>query len=108
MRDIIKIEIFKNERKARIFDANGLIDTVEFNHIPSGYVLFRSFIASDMCNIKGFNYYDDINEKQKLILDNLEEIKVNLKSNIKSYDFISNSSALGKFTIPVKKYNNIV
>lgn len=107
VRNILKIEINKRDKKARIFDINGNIDTVEFNCM-SGYILFKSFVSSDMLNIKGFNYYDDLNEKQKLILDNLIEIKLNLNSDIKSYDFISNSLALGTFTIPVTKYNKIV
>ena len=90
MRNILKIEIYAKDKKAKIFDINKNIDVVEFNHIPNGYVLFRAFKCSDMLNIKqSINYYDDLNLEQKYILDNLVEIKSNFENNIKSYDFIS-------------------
>ena len=96
MRNILKIEIFKQQQKATIYDFNGNIDTVTFNHVPSGYVLFRSLKASDMLNIQNINYYDDLSIEQKNILDNLEEIKININNNIKSFDFIS---SIGKFNL---------
>ena len=43
MRNILKIEIYAKDKKAKIFDTNRNIDTVEFNHTPSGYVLFKAF-----------------------------------------------------------------
>ena len=90
MRNILKIEIYAKDKKAKIFDINKNIDVVEFNDIPSGYVLFKAFKCSDMLNIKqNINYYDDLNLEQKNILDNLIEIKLNFENNIKSYDFIS-------------------
>lgn len=105
-RNILKIEINKRGKKARIFDINGNIDTVEFNHSPSGYVLFKSFVCSDMLNIKGFDYYEHLNDYQKNILENLEEIKINLNNDFKSYDFVSDA---GCFNLPVinLKYNSI-
>ena len=90
MRNILKIEIYAKDKKAKIFDINKNIDTVEFNQTPSGYVLFKAFKCSDMLDIKqNINYYDDLNLEQKYILDNLVEIKLNFENNIKSYDFIS-------------------
>ena len=90
MRNILKIEIYAKDKKVKIFDINRNIDTVEFNHTPSGYVLFRSFKCSNMLNIKqNINYYDNLTFEQKYILDNLIEIKLNFENNIKSYDFIS-------------------
>lgn len=90
MRNILKIEIYAKDKKAKIFDINKNIDVVEFNDIPNGYVLFRAFKCSDMLDIKqSINYYDDLNLEQKYILDNLVEIKLNFENNIKSYDFIS-------------------
>ena len=72
MRNILKIEIYAKDKKAKIFDINKNIDIVEFNHIPNGYVLFRAFKCSDMLDIKqNINYYDDLNLEQKYILDNL-------------------------------------
>ena len=103
-RNILKIEINKRDKKARIFCSNGSVDAVDFNY-TSGYILFKSFTSFDMLNIQGFNYYKHFDNQQKNILDNLEEIKLNLNNDLKSYDFISD---VGSFNLPsIHKRNSI-
>ena len=87
MRNILKIEINKKENKAIIYDKNKSIDIVAFGSDLSGYVILRAFKCSDMLNLDKINYYDDLSIRDKSILDNCDEIKLN--SNNKSYDFIS-------------------
>ena len=87
MRNILKIEINKKEKKAVIYDKNKNIDIVTFNNDLSGYIILRSFKCSDMLNLDNINYYDDLSIRDKNILDNCNEIKLN--SNNISYDFIS-------------------
>ena len=86
MRNILKIEINKKEKKAIIHDKNKSIDIVTFNDL-SGYIILRAFKCSDMLNLDNVNYYDDLSIRDKNILDNCNEIKLNI-NNI-SYDFIS-------------------
>ncbi len=87
MRNILKIEINKKEKKAIIYDKNKNIDIVTFNNDLSGYIILRAFKCSDMLNLDNVNYYDDLSIRDKNILDNCNEIKLNI-NNI-SYDFIS-------------------
>ena len=86
MRNILKIEINKKEKEVVIYDKNKSIDMVAFSDL-SGYIILRAFKCSDMLNLDKINYYDDLSLRDKNILDNCEEIKLN--SNNKSYDFIS-------------------
>ena len=86
MRNILKIEINKKEKKAIIYDKNKNIDIVSFNDL-SGYIILRAFRCSDMLNLDNINYYDDLSTREKNILDNCNEIKLNINSI--SYDFIS-------------------
>ena len=86
MRNIIKIEINKKEKKAIIYDKNKSIDIVAFNDL-SGYIILRAFKCSDMLNLDNVNYYNDLSIRDQNILDNCNEIKLNI-NNI-SYDFIS-------------------
>ena len=86
MRNILKIEINKKEKKAVIYDKYKSIDTVTFNDL-SGYIILRAFKCSDMLNLDNVSYYDDLSIRDKNILDNCNEIKLNI-NNI-SYDFIS-------------------
>ena len=87
MRNILKIEINKKEKEAVIYNKNKSIDVVTFNSDLNGYIILRAFKCSDMLNLDNINYYDDLSIRDKNILDNCEEIKLN--SNNKSYDFIS-------------------
>ena len=87
MRNILKIEINKKEKKAVIYDKNKNIDIVTFSNDLSGYNILRAFKCSDMLNLDNLNYYDDLSIRDKNILDNCSEIKLNI-NNI-SYDFIS-------------------
>lgn len=86
MRNILKIEINKKEKKAVIYDKNKSVDIVTFNDL-SGYIILRALKCSDMLNLDNVNYYDDLSIRDKNILDNCSEIKLNI-NNI-SYDFIS-------------------
>ncbi len=86
MRNILKIEINKKEKKAVIYDKNKNIDIVTFNDL-SGYIILKAFKCSDMLNLDNVNYYDDLSIRDKNILDNCSEIKLNI--NNVSYDFIS-------------------
>ena len=87
MRNILKIEINKKEKKAVIYDKNKNIDIVTFNNDLSGYIILRAFKCSDMLNLDNINYYNDLSTRDQNILDNCNEIKLNI-NNI-SYDFIS-------------------
>ena len=87
MRNILKIEINRKEKKAVIYDKNKSIDIVTFNNDLSGYIILISFKCSDMLNLDNVNYYDDLSIRDKNILDNCSEIKLN--ANNASYDFIS-------------------
>ena len=87
MRNILKIEINKKEKKAVIYDKNKNIDIVTFNDDLNGYIILRAFKCSDMLNLDKINYYDDLSLRDKNILDNCNEIKLN--SNNRSYDFVS-------------------
>ena len=58
-----------------------------FNNDLSGYIILRAFKCSDMLNLDNVSYYDDLSIRDKNILDNCNEIKLNI-NNI-SYDFIS-------------------
>ena len=87
MRNILKIEINKKEKKATIYDKNKSIDIVTFNNDLSGYIIFKAFKCSDMLNLDNVNYYDDLSIRDKNILDNCDKIKLN--TNGVSYDFIS-------------------
>ena len=95
-KNILKIKINKRDKKAQIFFSDSRVDAVDFNCI-SGYILFKSFVSSDMLNIQGFNYYEHLDNNQKNILDNLEEIKLNLENDFKSFDFVSD---VGWFNLP--------
>ncbi len=87
MRNILKIEINKKEKKAIIHDKNKSIDIVTFSNDLSGYIILRAFKCSDMLNLDNVSYYDDLSVRDKNILDNCNEIKLNI--NNLSYDFIS-------------------
>ena len=87
MKNILKIKINKKEKEAIIYDKNQRVDIVTFNNDLSGYIILRAFKCSDMLNLDKISYYDDLSIRDKNILDNCEEIKLN--SNNKSYDFIS-------------------
>ena len=101
MRNILKIEINKKEKKAIIYDKNKNIDIVTFNNDLSGYIILRAFKCSDMLNLDNVSYYDDLSTRDKNILDNCNEIKLNI-NNI-SYDFIS---PVGILNFNIKKLNN--
>lgn len=98
MRNILKIEINKKEKEAIIYDVNNSIDKVTFNNEFSGYTILRSFSCSDMLNLDKISYYDDLSLRDKNILDNCNEIKLNI--NNLSYDFIS---PIGVLNINIKK-----
>ena len=87
MRNILKIEINKKEKKAVIYDKNKNIDIVTFNNDLNGYIILRAFKCSDVLNLDNVSYYDDLSIRDKNILDNCNEIKLNI-NNI-SYNFIS-------------------
>ena len=98
MRNILKIEINKKDKEAIIYDKSQRVDIVTFNGDLSGYIILRAFKCSDMLNLDKTNYYDDLSIRDKNILDNCNEIKLN--SNNKSYDFISHIGIL-----KIKKLN---
>ena len=101
MRNILKIEINKKEKKAIIYDKNKSIDIVTFSNDLSGYIILRAFKCSDMLNLDNVSYYDDLSIRDKNILDNCNEIKLNI-NNI-SFDFIS---PVGILNFNIKKLNN--
>ena len=92
MKNITKIEINKKEKKAIIYDKNKNIDIVTFNNDLNGYIILKSFKCSDMLNLDNVSYYDDLSIRDKNILDNCSEIKLN--ANNLSYDFISHIGIL--------------
>jgi hypothetical protein len=98
MRNIIKIEINKKEKKAVIYDKNKTVDMVTFNNDLNGYITLRTFSCSDMLNLDKVSYYNDLSIRDKNILDNCDEIKLNI--NNVSYDFIS---PVGILNINIKK-----
>ena len=101
MRNILKIEINKKEKKAVIYDKNKSIDIVTFSNDLSGYIILRAFKCSDMLNLDNVNYYDDLSTREKNILDNCNKIELN--RNKISYDFIS---PVGILNFNIKKLNN--